>query len=183
MKFIRKFIGKLLLKIGGWKMVGDVPKDDKYVCIIAPHTSFRDIFVGKLYNWANNMKPVIMVKKEFFFFPISCIIKRWGAIPVDRKKTKNIVEQMADYFRQKDKMLLAITPEGTRSLVKEWKTGFYRIAEAAKVPIYLSFIDFKTKTVGFLERATVTGNMKSDIDMIKQKYQGMVGFIPSKFSV
>lgn len=182
MKYILRFIGKLFLKLGGWKMVGEVPKDNKYVCVIAPHTSIKDIIIGKFFNWASNMKPVIMVKKEFFFFPISCLIRRWGAIPVDRKKAKNIVAQMTDLFEKRERMLLAISPEGTRSLVKTWKTGFYRIAEAAKVPIYLSFIDVKTKTLGFLGEAVMTGNMKSDIDVIRARYSHMEGFVSSKFS-
>lgn len=164
-------------------MVGEVPTEEKYVAVVAPHTSFMDMIIGKFYNWAIGMKPNIMVKKEFFFFPMNILIKSWGGIPVDRKNAVNIVDQMSEYFKKKKKLILVITPEGTRSLNTEWKTGFYRIAEKAEVPIYMIFGDFKKKTVGFLGKFEPTGNMEEDIKKIKRNFVGITGYHENKFSV
>ena len=181
--FLKIFHGKLILRIFGWKMEGEIPKASKYVAVIAPHTSYVDMFVGKLYNWATDMKPTIMVKKEFFFFPANLIIKAWGGIPINRKNARNIITQMADLFNEKKEMVLAITPEGTRAKTNEWKTGFYRIAVKANVPIYLLFIDFKKKTLGYLCEFIPTGNMEEDMKSIKQKYEGVTAYHSKKFSV
>jgi 1-acyl-sn-glycerol-3-phosphate acyltransferase len=180
---IKKSYGKLLLKILGWKIVGELPKDEKYVAVIAPHTSIMDMFIGKIYNWAVGMKPSIMVKKEFFFFPVGLIIRSWGGIPVDRQNAASIVDQMAEKFKKRKKLILAITPEGTRALNTEWKTGFYRIAEKAQVPIYMVFGDFKKKTVGILGKFETTGNMEEDIKAIKRHFVGITGYHEHKFSV
>jgi 1-acyl-sn-glycerol-3-phosphate acyltransferase len=181
--YLKKIYGKSLLKIFGWKIVGEIPTDEKYIAVVAPHTSFMDMFVGKIYNWAVGMKPSIMVKKEFFFFPMNLLIRSWGGIPVDRKNAVNIVDQMADYFKKRKKLILIITPEGTRSLNTEWKTGFYRIAEKAEVPIYMIFGDFKKKTVGFLGKFEPTGNMEEDMKAIKRNFVGITGYHSHKFSV
>ena len=180
---VSKFIGNSFFKIIAWKLVGEVPKVPKYVCVLAPHTSLWDMVWGKMYNWAFEMKPKIMIKKEFFFFPMGPLIRLWGAIPIDRKFPGGIVKQMAEQYSIQDKMILAITPEGTRSLNPDWKTGFYRIAQAAGVPIYLTFSDFKSKSAGFMGEFKITGDMNKDIKAIKEKYKDMEGIFKDKFSV
>jgi 1-acyl-sn-glycerol-3-phosphate acyltransferase len=181
--FLKKIYGKSVLKIFGWKTIGEIPTEAKYVAVVAPHTSFMDMIVGKFYTWSIGMRPSIMVKKEFFFFPMGLLLKSWGGIPVDRKNAQNFVDQMAERFKNRNKLILVITPEGTRSLNTEWKTGFYRIAEKAEVPIYMIFGDFKKKTVGFLGKFEPTGNMEEDIKAIKRNFIGITGYHASKFSV
>jgi len=184
MASFKRFIGKSFFKIVGWEIVGDIPDVNKYVMVIAPHTSLVDMIFGKMYNWVIDMHPTIMVKQEFFFFPVGPIIKMWGAIPINRKYPGGIIAQMADRFKDSEKLILSITPEGTRSPNPDWKTGFYRIAEAADVPIYLTLIDFKSKTLGFLGgEQKKTGDMKADINAIKEQYRGMEGLKKGKFVI
>ena len=183
MASFKKFIGKSFFKIVGWKFVGEVPDVPKYVCVLAPHTSIWDMVWGKMYNWATGMEPKIMVKKEFFFFPMGWLIKRWGAIPINRQYPGGIVKQIADEFRKADKMILAITPEGTRAPNPNWKTGFYRIAVEANVPIYLTFSDFKSKSAGFIGEFKPTGDIEKDMKAIKEHYRGMEGLHKGKFVI
>jgi len=164
-------------------MIAPPPQIDKYVCIIAPHTSIKDMFIGKWFNWATGMEPKIIIKKEFFFFPIGPIIRRWGAIPVDRSKASNVVSQMADHFAKSEKMILAITPEGTRKINHKWKSGFYRIAQRANVPLFLCLIDFKTKEVGFMGEYKMTGDLKKDMEDIQLQYKGIYAAHPELFSI
>lgn len=183
MSAFNRFIGKSFFKIIGWKLIKNNPDVPKYVCVLAPHTSFMDMIWGKMYNWATGMKPKIMIKKEFFIFPLNLLLKLWGAFPVDREYPGGIIQQMADEFNKTDKMILAITPEGTRKANPDWKTGFYRIAETADVPIYLSFCDFKSKSAGFFGEFKRTGDIDKDMPKIKEPYRGMEGFHKGKFTV
>ena len=179
-----RFIGKSFYKLLGWKVLETNPKIPKYVCVLAPHTSIWDMIYGKMYNWALDMKPKIMVKKEFFFFPMGPLLKAWGGFPVDRNYPGGIVQQMADEFKKKDKLIVVITPEGTRAANPNWKTGFYRLAQAAGVPLYVSFIDFKSKSCGFYEEEfKMTGNTEEDIAAIKEMYRGMEGMYKDKFVI
>lgn len=179
----QKFISKSFFKIFGWKIIGEVPKTKKYVLIIAPHTSLIDVPVGKMYNWLFNMKVSLMIKKEFFFFPMGILLRKWGGMPINRNYPGGIVKQMADKFEKSEELILSLTPEGTRSPNPNWKTGFHRIATAANVPVYLTFINFKTKEIGFLGEHKLTGDVKLDIDAIKERYRGMEGFRRGKFVI
>ncbi len=180
---LKKKLSKSFLKLRGWKFIGEVPKEQKYVVIIAPHTSIFDMIYVKLYHWAFGMKPKIMVKKEFFFFPVGNIIKVWGGIPINRKYAGGVVKQMADNFKNSEEFIIGIAPEGTRSLNSNWKSGFYRIAEAANVPIFLTFIDYKKKEIGFLGEHKITGNIEKDIQDIKERYRGIEGYHKRKFAI
>jgi len=174
---------RFILWIFGWKIRGEAPKEKKYVVIIAPHTSNLDFFVGKLANWAMGVKPKIIIKKEAFNFFTSPIIKMWGGIPVDRSKSGGVVGEVVRLFQKKDKFILGITPEGTRKRNPNWKTGFYRIAAAAGVPICLSFIDFGKKELSMERMFYPTGDMEKDIYEIKQYYKNKTGYHPEKFAI
>jgi 1-acyl-sn-glycerol-3-phosphate acyltransferase len=180
---ISKFIGSSFYRCQGWEFYGKLPDVPKYICVLAPHTSAWDMVWGKMYNWAFQMKPKIMVKKEFFFFPVGPLIKFWGAIPIDRTYPGGIVAQIADMFNKNDKMILAITPEGTRKANPNWKTGFYRIAKEAGVPMYISFIDFKSKRAGFFGEFQTTEDQDADIIAIKEMYRGMEGLKKGRFAI
>jgi len=180
---MKKKIGQFILWLLGWKIVGDVPNARKYVGVIAPHTSLIDMFLGKFYNWVVGMEPKIIIKKEFFFFPLNLILKLWGGVPIDRSNPKGVVQQVVDMIDESDDFVLGISPEGTRSANSKWKTGFYRIAVGANVPIYLLAIDFKKKEVGILGEYKLTGNQEEDIKGIKRKYANIGAYHPDKFDL
>ncbi|MBN2758711.1 MAG: 1-acyl-sn-glycerol-3-phosphate acyltransferase [Bacteroidales bacterium] len=179
---ILKLISRFILWIFGWKFIGGAPDAKKLVLAIAPHTSNLDVFLGKLASWIAGTKTQIIVKKEAFTFFQGPFIRMWGGVPLDRSDTGTVVEDIIKLFNEKDEFILAITPEGTRKKNPEWKTGFYRIAVGAKVPIYFAYIDFATKTMGMDKRFDPTGDFEKDIKEIKDFFKDMKGYHRDKFA-
>jgi 1-acyl-sn-glycerol-3-phosphate acyltransferase len=105
-----------------------------------------------------------------------------GGIAVDRSKKNNLVDYMVSLFKDNEDMFLIIPPEGTRSKVEEWKSGFYHVAVAAKVPIALGYLDFATKKAGVLDLFYPTGNLQEDLPKIKAYYKDIQGKHPDKFA-
>ena len=180
---IKKSISRFILWIFGWKLIGGAPDAKKFVLAIAPHTSNVDFILGKLASWITGTTTHIIVKKEIFNFFLGPIIRMWGGVPLDRSKSGTVVEDIIKLFNEKDELGLAITPEGTRKRNPNWKTGFYRIAVGAKVPIFYAFIDFKTKTLGMSDRFDPTGDIEKDMKVIKDYYREMEGYHNEKFAL
>ena len=129
------------------------------------------------------------IKKEWIRFPLKRLMISLGALPIDRKKDnssaekKSSVDVMAELFNGRDELRLVITPEGTRSKVEKWRTGFYYIALTAKVPIALAFINYETKSCGVDKIIYPTGNFKADMKQIMDFYKDMKGGNPESFSL
>ncbi len=177
---ISKFI---LNKILGWKVKNIRPDIPKCVIVVAPHTSNWDFIIGKLAYSSIGRTANFLIKKEWFVFPFNLFFKSIGGIPVERKKNNSMTDALAAEFEKHDKLQLAITPEGTRKAVKEWKKGFYFIAHKAKVPILLIGLDYSKKVASFLDVFHPSGNFEEDIIKIKAYYQGIVGKHPQKFTI
>ena len=115
------------------------------------------------------------MKKEWFAFPLGIFFRAMGGVPIDRSRNTSMTELMAAEFARRKHFRLAITPEGTRKHVDEWKRGFYYIALKAGVPIQLGYIDYGRKEVGIMETFRPTGDAESDIRYIRSRYEGMAG--------
>ena len=166
---------KWLLRRLGWK-IGPTGEDlPKCVICVAPHTSNLDFILGKLYYMAIGRKAHFLMKKEWFVFPLNFLFKKMGGVPIDRSKNKSMTDRMVKEFDRLKYMHLAITPEGTRKKVDEWKKGFYFIALKALVPIQLAYIDYRKKEMGFKATFYPTGNVEEDIHTIRSYYRGMMG--------
>ncbi|PID88273.1 MAG: acyltransferase [Bacteroidia bacterium] len=174
---------RLFLKIFGWKIIGENPKDKKCIALFAPHTSIWDVVLGIVYNLACGMKPGILIKEETFFFPMNFILRAFGGIPVNRKNPSVLFRQIVRAFQNRENLILVISPEGTRAPNPQWKTGFYRMAQIAKVPVYLGFADFKTKTLGYMGEFPLTGDIEKDMRAIKEKYKDKEGLYKDKFKI
>ena len=183
---IKHTIGKIGLKIGGWKVINRVPADlGNAVCIVAPHTAIADFFVGLAFYWYFGIRFKVMMKKEFFIPVVGWILKRMGGIPVNRGHRNNLVSQMVDMFNQNKNTQLIICPEGTRKKVNHWKKGFYLIAEGAKVPILLGFIDYKKRYCGVEKILYPTGDYEKDLAEIWDYYKSIkvMGKHPELFNL
>jgi len=180
---IAKYLSGFILWLAGWKLDIRVPSDKKYVIIVAPHTSNWDFIIGKLVSWVAGIKPKVLVKKEAFNVVSRPFILMWGGIPVDRSNTADLLEQVFKLFEENDEFALSLTPEGTRKRNPNWKTGFYRIAVKASVPIYLAYIDYGTRQAGFHQKYVPTGDMDLDIKKIKSYYKDMKGKYPDRFAL
>jgi len=178
---LRSFLRGLslfLLKILGWKKKGELPEQDKYVVIIAPHTSNWDLFYGIILAFALKLDPRFIAKKELFRRPFSTVMKWLGGIPIDRALSSHLVDQMIYTFSESKKFVLALAPEGTRHKTSYWKSGFYHIAVRAHVPIQLAFLDYPSKTGGAGPLINPTGNLDYDMQTIRNFYMTVKGKYP-----
>lgn len=180
----KRFIGKIGLKVGGWKAINQAPADlGNAVCIVAPHTAIEDFFVGLAFYWYYGYKFKVMMKIEFFKPVIGWLLKKIGGIPVNRGHQNHLVEQMVEMFSQNKDTHLVICPEGTRKAVKRWKKGFYIIAEGANVPIVLGFIDYKKRICGIERIFHPTGDYEKDLAEIVDYYKDINAKHPEGFYV
>jgi 1-acyl-sn-glycerol-3-phosphate acyltransferase len=181
-KLLLRGISLALLKILGWKAFGNLPREEKYVLIVAPHTSNWDLFYGIILAYALKLDAHYIAKKELFRGPFAPLMRWSGAIPVDRSASHHIVEQMAAVFKGHERFVLALAPEGTRHRKDYWKSGFYHIALDAHVPILLAFIDYANKTGGAGPLIYPTGNLEQDMSIIRKFYLTVKGKHPENTS-
>ena len=154
-----------VLRLCGWRLLGELPDVPKLILIGAPHSSYWDGLWGLLMKIGIGIEVNIMIKREVLDGPLGIILRPIGMIAINRKAALNVVGQMVERFRQRERMWLGITPEGTRKPVKEWKSGFLRIAHEADVPIQTLFIDYPSKTFTLGPVVRATGD--HDADMVK----------------
>jgi len=179
----RKF-AKFILKLFGWKVVSVIPPDcKKFVTLMAPHTSNWDFPIGWFGYMSIGLDSKYLIKKEAFKFPLGKLVSAMGGMPVDRKASTNVVLQVGEMFKKVDSLVITIAPEGTRSLNRNWKRGFYYIALHAQVPIALGFLDHKTKTGGIGKMFTPTGDYDADLKEIEAFYYDKEARYPEKFNL
>lgn len=168
-----------LIGLFGWKIDKHTPEGvKKCVVVMGPHTSNWDFVIGKIAFAKYKVNGKFLIKKDLFFFPLGFILKAMGGIPVDRKKTNNMTDQAVEIFNKHDKIFMVFTPEGTRSYNDKWKKGFYYIAQAANVPIYIGYIDYKKKIGGFHSLFEPTGDVEADIAYLKKVLSQYSGRFP-----
>ena len=175
-----RFISNSIMHLLGWRVDGKLPNIPKYVLIGAPHTSNWDfvLFLGIIFHLKVDAR--YMGKAELFRFPFGWFFYYCGGVPVDRKKSTGLVEQMIEACNKADKFILTIAPEGTRHKVSEWKLGFYRIAKGTGIPIVMAKVDGANKTVYVGEVFHPTENMDADVKAIQDAFKGIVGINPRK---
>lgn len=177
-------LSKFIFAITGWKAVGAPPAGtSKYVMICAPHTSYWDGF------WMLGCASILRMDLRFlgkhtmFKGPLGWLMRGLGAVPVIRTQRQNTVQAAAAWFQSADAFLLGVAPEGTRKLTAGWKTGFYWIAVEAKVPIACAFVDYRTKSGGFLPDVIhPTGNIEQDFELFQKAYAAVTPKFPRSMS-
>ncbi|QYJ93739.1 MULTISPECIES: lysophospholipid acyltransferase family protein [Shewanella] len=166
---------KAILKLSGWTIDGRLPEAPQYIAIVGPHTSNWDFIVGVLARGALGQKIHFLGKHQLFIPPWGWLFRAIGGTPVDRRKNNNLVDAAAQLFQQDPNFKLALAPEGTRSPVKRWKTGFYHIATKAQVPIVTVALDFAGKRVVIPEAISVTGDIDKEMAQILDFYRTIKG--------
>ena len=170
----------LWLRLVGWKVKGAPPRVSRFVVIACPHTSNWDVPFTIAISMVYRLKIYWLGKASLFRGPMGPMMKWLGGIPVNLDRSENLVRQMADAFKLADELIIVIAPEGNRSYVHRWKTGFYHIALAAKVPIVLGFLDYQRKEGGYLDSYSPTGDLDKDIKSMQAKYAGIKGRYPDQ---
>ncbi|MDR3127055.1 MAG: 1-acyl-sn-glycerol-3-phosphate acyltransferase [Tannerellaceae bacterium] len=163
-------------KKAGWKY-GPLEGIETAKCVIcvAPHTSNWDFIIGEIFYISLGGNARFLIKQEWFRFPLNLLFGPLGGIPVNRSKAALVTDQMTKEFGSHERFQVAITPEGTRKAVREWKRGFYYIAQAASVPIVLVYIDYSKKEVGVCGLYHPTGDVRKDLGLIRGHYRGIQG--------
>ena len=162
-----------------------VPRDEpipaKCVMIAAPHTSNWDFPMMLALSKASGVRASWLGKRSLFKGPMGPVMRRFGGVAVDRDASGGMVASLAGQFDHVDRLALMVPAEGTRSHTDYWKSGFYRIAQQAEVPIVLAFLDRSTGRGGFGPAIEVTGDVDADMDRIRAFYEGMTGLKAGRF--
>ena len=174
------YFARFMMRRRGWRIEGKLPDLPKFVLIGAPHTSNWDfvLFLGVIFSLRANVH--FMGKAELFRFPHGWFFRYCGGVPVDRKKSTGLVEQMVKASNESKNFILTIAPEGTRHQVVEWKRGFYHIAKNAGIPIVMAVVDGRHKTVRIGQVFHPTEDMEEDMKTIKGYFDGIVGINPRR---
>jgi 1-acyl-sn-glycerol-3-phosphate acyltransferase len=168
-------VSRALLSAWGWSIAGDFPPRPKMVAIVAPHTSNWDFIVGILAVFAIGIR-VRFLAKHTLFNPWLGWLMRWcGGTPVNREAPQGLVPQAVEAIEKADSVFLAITPAGTRSSSKPWKSGFYHIAVAARVPIVPVAFDGPHRTIRFMPAFEPSGDYDADLPKLLALYAGVRG--------
>lgn len=185
-----KKLAKFLLSLSGWRMAPDIPPEvQRCVIIAAPHTSNWDIWYARLSFFIMDIPLRFTIKKEWMRFPLKHLIKWLGGLPIDRRPRRDTgerpsyVELMATLFEQYGSIAVMVTPEGTRSLRTQWKTGFYYAALKAGVPICLGYLDYANKVAGVGPAILPSGDLEADMRKIMDFYRPIQGKYPQQFSL
>lgn len=175
-----------IVKLCGWQFLlpaaGSRPELKRCVFVVAPHTAISDFLVGAAYLWALDVNGHIFIKKEFFRWPVGGLLKRLGAIPIDRGNRHNdMVGAAVREFAKGGTFALAITPEATRKPVKRWKRGFWEIARQAGVPVVPAYLDFSKKEIGLFDTYWPTDDFEADVRQIRNLYRKEMAKRPQQF--
>lgn len=187
---MKKWLARFVMWISGWKIVNTIGKFPKSCVIVTvPHTSYWDAVLAIAVIFMNDLRPRTLAKKELFTFPMKYLIKMLGAIPVERfdpkahKSRQDVLTEVISALKSEKGVHVGISPEGTRKRREEWKSGFYRLAKAADVPMALCIIDNVNK-IGYLsELFYATDDKEADMRYIAKFYSNIPVKDPSKFSV
>ncbi len=175
-----KLLARIFLYLTGWEAVGTRAADKKIVLTAAPHTSNWDLAYLLAITRALDVKVSWLGKHSLFWWPIGPILRALGGVPIRRDRPEQVVEQIVRAFDEAETLTLAITPEGTRSTARYWKSGFYRIAKAAGVPIQLGFSDYARRRGGFGPAFMPSDDVRADMDKIRAFFADTVARHPDQ---
>lgn len=175
---ITKFLGRLIWRMIGWKYSGRLPDVPKVVVAVAPHTTNWDFILGVLVLWSLDVKVSFLGKHTLFKGWFGKWMRSIGGIPVDRNASHGVVGEAVAAIKAADKMVFALSPEGTRQLDKGFKSGFLHIAHGAGIPILLTYFDFEHKTIGFGPLMTTTGDIEADMRRVIDFFRPIRGKYP-----
>lgn len=178
---MRLWIAKLFLKLMGWAPEGVAPEHPKFVLIAAPHTSNWDFPLLLALGVVFGVKVSWVGKHTLFRPPFGRLMRALGGISVDRRRSGNMVQQIAETLRRADRLALTIPAEGTRGYVDYWKSGFYHVAREADVPIVCGYLDYRTRRGGFGGSFTPTGDVRADMDRVRAFYADKTARYPKLF--
>lgn len=168
------------LNVFGWRVRYKPLPGPHGIAVVYPHTSNWDFLVGLVGKWAIGLDFSFLAKESLFRGPMGVVMRYWGGVPVERRGAPTgATQRLADKINAADWMWIGITPEGTRGYKPHWRSGFYHLALAAKVPLLLVYIDYATKELGVVDTLELSGDPDADMAAIAAIYHGRQGLYPA----
>lgn len=175
---LRRNLARLVLRLSGWRTVGEVPPTA--ILVGAPHTSNWDFVITQLLAWDNSITIRLLVKEPFFTGPMGLLMRALGAVALDRANPTATIRRLIEEQKADETFLLGMAAEGTRSKGEYWKSGFYRIAQQTGLPITLAFLDRPSKTTGWGPTFHPSGDVRADMEMLREFFADKRGFRPDQ---
>lgn len=173
---LTRWIGRSILRMGGWRMVGKFPDIPRAVLIGVPHSSNWDGVWAFAAKAALGLDVKIIAKESLFQVPLlGFLLRRLGVIPINRKAAHGVIEQASAMIRSGERFWLGIAPEGTRKVVERWKAGFWKIAKAADVPVVPAYFHYPDKVIGIGDMFHLGEDMDADMRRIRDWYKPWQG--------
>lgn len=170
---LTRWLGRLGMRLMGWRMQGVWPNEPRLIVALAPHSSNMDFILSVAVFWGLGLKTSYLAKKSLFRFPLGLVMRALGGIPVDRSSPQGMVESLVQQFRERDELVIGITPEGTRGDVRTWKSGFARIAALADVPVLPAIVNYNERMVYF--RPVIAGMSSPEAILQATREAALVG--------
>lgn len=174
------WLARAMLQISGWDIDGELPVGKKFILIGAPHTSNWDFIFMLATSWIFRLKVSFMGKDSLFWAPLGWVMRALGGIPIDRSINKGVVDQVVKRFHESDKLVVVVTPGGTRGYRDHWKSGFYWIAHNAQIPLLCAYINFAKRKVHLGLSFVPTGDLQVDMDRIRTFFKQGEGLYPQQ---
>jgi 1-acyl-sn-glycerol-3-phosphate acyltransferase len=175
-------VARGLMRLFGWKFTGEpIPDLPKMVLIVAPHTSNWDFCVGIMAKYAIGLRGTFLGKDTLFRFPMGILMRWLGGIPVDRSSKQDVVTQTAELVQRRERVTIALSPEGTRKATPRWRSGFWWIAHKAQIPIVPVAFDFSTRSIHIYPPFSTTGDPDRDIQSLRTLFTPQMAFDPRKY--
>lgn len=183
---LSRVLGRAWLQLSGWRLTGSFPDVAKLVVIAAPHSSNWDGMHGLAMRQVLGLEVSLVAKRQLFWWPLGPLLRQLGAVPIDRPQgpttgtagngngpaaSAALVAQMAAEFARRERFWLGLAPEGTRRPVTRWKTGFWRIARAAEVPILPVYFHYPEKRIGLGPLFHTTPDLAADLARLRAFYE------------
>lgn len=177
-----RWLGRWALRLFGWTLDVQLPAQPKLVIVAAPHTSNWDGYFAVAAILALGVRINWFAKDSLFKGPFRAILIGLGGVPIARDRARGVVEQTADIFASKERIYIAVAPEGTRSRAPVWKSGFYQIAMATGAPILPAYLDYRAKRIGTGPLLTPSGDYAADLAVLQAFFRTIPPKIPANFA-
>lgn len=174
-----KALGRFGLGMLGWRLTGEVPDRPRVLFVVAPHTSNWDWVIGMFALLGVGFKINYLAKHSLFFWPLGKIIRATGGEPVVRSDAGDVVDQLVRQFESHEVLYYGLAPEGTRSKVERWKTGFLRVAQRTEVSLVLVSFDYEKKEIHIGPEYQPVGEIDQDIQSVMQYFSQFQGRNPN----
>jgi len=156
-----------------WQLAGTFPDEPKFVLLIAPHTSNWDFVVAASAKVSLGINGTWIGKNSLFRWPLGRLMRYLGGIPVDRNSPHGVVRQIVDTFASREKMVFALTPEGTRRRVEHWRSGYWHVAHDARVPIVPVGLDYAMRIVFIGPALSTSESLEDDERRLRAFFAGV----------